>query len=56
MRRAPGTVAPGRAETRDLVLDDRDLQGRLPLQEIVGRPQARIAGTENRHVDVHGTA
>ena len=48
----PATIAPGCAETGGLRLDDRNFQlGGLALQ-VIGGPQAGVAGADNRHIDV----
>ena len=48
----PATIATRCAETGCLCLDDGDFQlGGLALQ-VIGGPQAGVAGADNRHIDV----
>ncbi|MNI53608.1 hypothetical protein D3C73_1084540 [compost metagenome] len=48
----PAAVATGRAKTGGLRFDDGDIQARrLPL-EVIGRPQAGVASTNDSNVDI----
>jgi hypothetical protein len=51
-RGAPAAVAAGRAEAHHLGLEDGDAQARVGLSEVVGRPQAGEAATDDRDVDI----
>ena len=51
-RGAPAPVASGRAVPRDLGLEHDDPQRRVGLGEVVGGPQAGVAGTDDDHVGV----
>ncbi|KWV87533.1 hypothetical protein PFLmoz3_02816 [Pseudomonas fluorescens] len=48
----PATIAPGCAETGRLRLDDCNFQLRGLALQVIGGPQAGIAGADNRHIDV----
>ena len=54
VRGAPCAVPPRCPETGDLALGDDDAQAGLPLQEVVGGPQARVAGAQDRDVALGG--
>ena len=49
---APATVPTGRPEPGDLALEDRDLEARIPAEQLVGRPQTRVARAEDRDIGV----
>ncbi len=48
--RGPAAVAAGGAEAGALCLEHDDAQRRLGSLEVVGSPQARVAGADDRHV------
>ncbi|CEL29416.1 hypothetical protein SRM1_02767 [Pseudomonas fluorescens] len=48
----PAAVAPGCAKPGGLRLDNGDVQARRVLLQVVRRPQPRVTGADNRHVDV----
>ena len=54
--RDPTAVATRRAKTRHLALQHHDPQRGLGKLEVVGRPQAGVARTDDRHVGLRGAA
>jgi len=48
--RDPASVAPRGAEARHLALEHDDLERGIGALEVVGGPQARVAGADDRHV------
>ncbi len=50
--REPAAVAPGRAEAGVLGLDHGHPQRRVRETQVVRRPEARVAGADDRDVDV----
>ena len=51
-RRTPTAVAPGGTEADRLLLDDHHAQRRVGLEQVVGTPQAGVAGSHDHHVGV----
>jgi hypothetical protein len=49
-RRAPPAVAPGRAETGDLLLDDQHVERGVGLVQVVGGPQTGEPGADDDDV------
>src|SRR5215211_1262353 len=52
-RTTPRAVAPRRAEARDLALEHHHPQRRFVTEQVIGRPEPRETGAEDRHVGFH---
>ncbi len=52
-RRAPAAVSARRAEPGDGALEHDDPQARVEARKVVGGPQPRVAGADDRHVCVY---
>jgi hypothetical protein len=50
----PSPVASGGTEASDPLFQDNDLQARLTLEQVIGRPQARKASAENGDIGLVG--
>jgi hypothetical protein len=51
-RGAPAAVASGGAVAGDLALDDGDFEAGVVAEEVIGGPEAGVAGAEDRDVDL----
>ncbi len=50
----PAAVAPRGAEAGGFCLDDGDAQLRRPALQVIGGPEAGVAGADDGHVDLEG--